>query len=136
MGFKNYLYNVSPSNVSPETWVAKDVCAQLVTSYTYSASHTTRADVNVEVGSPVAVANKSVSYANEITSLDSDDISFAGSPNAKWCVFYEWNGTASQATDKILFAVDLNDGSSVDVIVDAPLVVSTSGILTVSYSNA
>lgn len=136
MAFKNYLYNVSPSNVSPETWVAKNVCVQLVTSYTYNSTHTTRADVNIEVGTPIAVTNKTVSYSGTVTSLSADNIAPAGTLNAKWAIFYEWNGSSAQDSDKILFAVDLNTGSESDVIVDAPLVFSSSGILVVTYSNA
>lgn len=136
MAFKNYLYNISASNLSAETWVSKDICLQLVTSYTYNSAHTTRAEVNVEVGSPIAITGKAVTYAGEVTTLDADNVTPVGTPNAKWAIFYEWNGASAQNSDKILFAIDLNNGSATDVIIDVPLVVSTSGLVTITYSNA
>lgn len=74
-----------------------------------------------------ALANKAVNGAALTADLDCDDIDFtnggADTQNARYLYVCEGSAGAPQATDAVLFHVDLNDGgnSNVDITGTIPL---------------
>lgn len=138
MAFKTFGFNCMHKNLLDGDFAGGNVYAQLIgNSYNFSDAHTTRADYSAfAVGSPVPLANKSVTYSNKTTILNADDPSFSGTPSARWVVFCFWNGTAAAGTDKLISLVDLNFDGAVDVLVDSNLLLSANGLYTFSFSNA
>ena len=138
MALKAYGYNCTYKNLLDGDWVGGNVYAQLLSnSYNFSDVHTTRADLSTfTVSSPVPLSNKTTSYSGKETTLDCDDIVVTGSPSARWVAFLFWDGVAVVNSDKLISIVDLNSDGQVDVLVDSNLVISSSGVNRITFSNA
>ena len=138
MAFKSYGFNCTNKNLLDGDFSGGNVYAQLVgNGYTFSDAHTTRANfTNFNVGTPVPLANKTVTYSGKTTSIKANNPTFSGTPSARWVAFLFWNGTSAAATDKLISIVDLNSDGAVDVLIDQGLLFSDAGILQFTFSNS
>lgn len=141
MGISVFEYNSTLENLLVGNWKTESyiVGAQLLNSnYVHSPLHSTRADILAAVvGLPVVVKNKTIKRVTTLTTLDCDDIDFTvqGTFTAAWVIFHEMQSTSASSADKLLFAVRLNDATTVNASVNQAIRLSSNGFIRFARSD-